>query len=396
MAKSKRFADGGMVESTRDRMYREAMAAKTTAPTATPMLSAPLAAAPAPQLDEETEIRMGLQRDGFSRGSYASGGRVEGPGTVKAMGLPMLNAMKDATHTPVKMADGGALPQLELAKPPSSFPPRISAPIATAEGQAAAGFRAAQAAKIAGAIAPAAEAVAPVAATTILGGISRALPYAGAAATGFEAGKSLGQSETGQDMGIAFRESRLGQFLGMSPPKYQQAPSPQAPAVPAAPPAPVAPVAAPKTVAPFQPQLGGPNTTQDLVTEARNAMATQGIGGAAYAKQLFRAAGVVNQENASSVAGQYHLQGILDDAHKQAEINKSIQESYKPIMGGPLGTDFTGAFTSKGGKPSFIPAADLQPQLTSAQILAKSRLDPGNKKFTDAELLAHYNTKYGK
>jgi hypothetical protein len=120
MAKSKRFADGGMVESTRDRMYREAMAAKTTAPTATPMLSAPLAAAPAPQLDEETEIRMGLQRDGFSRGSYASGGRVEGPGTgtsdsipamlshgeyvmpadtVKAMGLPMLNAMKDATHT---------------------------------------------------------------------------------------------------------------------------------------------------------------------------------------------------------------------------------------------------------------------------------------------------------
>jgi hypothetical protein len=68
MAKSKRFADGGMVESTRDRMYREAMAAKTTAPTATPMLSAPLAAAPAPQLDEETEIRMGLQRDGFSRG----------------------------------------------------------------------------------------------------------------------------------------------------------------------------------------------------------------------------------------------------------------------------------------------------------------------------------------
>jgi hypothetical protein len=235
-----------------------------------------------------------------------------------------------------------------------------------------------------------------VAATTILGGISRALPYAGAAATGFEAGKSLGQSETGQDMGIAFRESRLGQFLGMSPPKYQQAPSPQAPAVPAAPPAPVAPVAAPKTVAPFQPQLGGPNTTQDLVTEARNAMATQGIGGAAYAKQLFRAAGVVNQENASSVAGQYHLQGILDDAHKQAEINKSIQESYKPIMGGPLGTDFTGAFTSKGGKPSFIPAADLQPQLTSAQILAKSRLDPGNKKFTDAELLAHYNTKYGK
>lgn len=167
---------------------------------------------------------------------------------------------------------------------------------------------------------------------------------------------------------------------------------------PAATPAAATPTAANAITAPnFLPTLSGPNNAQAMVSEGRNLMDTQGIGGFVQAKGLNRMAQTVNQTNDPLIHGQYELQNTAMTANERLEQAKLHElqrnqqlETWTPdknMMGELLGYGRT-----KGGVPQYVTKESLMSKPTLAQFLAKAR--PVNPKATDADLTAHYNTTY--
>jgi hypothetical protein len=173
-------------------------------------------------------------------------------------------------------------------------------------------------------------------------------------------------------------------------------------AVDDAPLAPTAPVAAKEAAKPivapnFMPTMSGPNTAQDMVSEGRNLMNTQGIGGFVQAKGLNRMAQTVNQTNEPLIRGQYELQNTAMTANERLEQAKLVEhqrlqnlETWTPdknMMGELMGYGRT-----KGGTPQYVTKESLVAKPTLAQFLAKAR--PVNPKATDEQLTAHYNATY--
>jgi hypothetical protein len=164
-----------------------------------------------------------------------------------------------------------------------------------------------------------------------------------------------------------------------------------------------APAAAPATAKPisapnFMPTMSGPNTAQDMVSEGRNLMDTQGIGGFVQAKGLNRMAETVNQTNEPLVRGQYELQNTAMTANERLEQAKLVVhqrqqnlETWTPdknMMGELLGYGRT-----KGGTPEYVTKESLMSKPTLAQYIAKNSLV--NPKATTAEHTAQYNARYG-
>jgi hypothetical protein len=150
------------------------------------------------------------------------------------------------------------------------------------------------------------------------------------------------------------------------------APAPTAPVVaPAAPAA--APAAAKPIVAPsFMPTMTEPNTAQDMVSEGRNLMNTQGIGGFVQAKGLNRMAQTVNQTNDPLIHGQYELQNTAMTANERLEQARLAEhqrlqnlETWTPdknMMGELLGYGRT-----KGGTPQYVTKESLAPKPVIAE-----------------------------
>jgi hypothetical protein len=174
-------------------------------------------------------------------------------------------------------------------------------------------------------------------------------------------------------------------------PSPEPTPAPAAPAPVAAAPAPAQPITAPN----FMPTMSGPNTAQDMVSEGRNLMNTQGIGGFVQAKGLNRMAQTVNQTNDPLIRGQYELQNTAMTANERLEQAKLAErqrqqnlETWTPdknMMGELLGYGRT-----KGGIPQYVTKESLMPKqtVTKAQVDAaaakKGITDPAQlKKFYD-------------
>jgi hypothetical protein len=171
------------------------------------------------------------------------------------------------------------------------------------------------------------------------------------------------------------------------------APAPtQTPVVPA-------PVAAQPITAPnFMPTMTGPNTAQDMVSEGRNLMNTQGIGGFVQAKGLNRMAQTVNQTNEPLVRGQYELQNTAMTANERLEQAKLAehqrqqnQETWTPDKN-TVG-ELQGYGRTKGGVPQYVTKESLMAKPTLAQYIARNSL--ASPKATTAEHTAQYNARYG-
>jgi hypothetical protein len=145
--------------------------------------------------------------------------------------------------------------------------------------------------------------------------------------------------------------------------------SPLAPTASAAPASAAAkPIAAPN----FMPTMSGPNNAQDMVSEGRNLMNTQGIGGFVQAKGLNRMAQTVNQTNDPLIRGQYELQNTAMTANERLEQAKLAehqrqqqQETWTPdknMMGELLGYGRT-----KGGAPQYVTKESLVPKPAIAE-----------------------------
>jgi hypothetical protein len=175
-------------------------------------------------------------------------------------------------------------------------------------------------------------------------------------------------------------------------------------AAPAAAPAttPTAPIAAPaaqeKVTAPnFLPTLSGPNDAQEMISQGRDLMNTQGIGGFVQAKGLNRMAQTVNQTNAPLISGQYELQNAAMNANERLEQAKLADrqrqqqmETWTPdknMMGELLGYGRT-----KGGTPQYVSKESLMAKPTLAQFVAKN--GPLNPKVDQAGLEAKYKALY--
>lgn len=165
-----------------------------------------------------------------------------------------------------------------------------------------------------------------------------------------------------------------------------------------APTTPTAPAAAKQVTAPeFMPTLSGPNTAQEMVSEGRNLMNTQGIGGFVQAKGLNRMAQTVNQANEPLIQGQYGLKREAMTANERLEQAKLAEhqkqqnlETWTPDKS--ITGELIGYGRTKGGRPEYVTKESLMSKPTLAQFLAKAR--PVNPKATDAELTAHYNATY--
>lgn len=163
-----------------------------------------------------------------------------------------------------------------------------------------------------------------------------------------------------------------------------------------------APTAVPEAAKPisapnFMPTMSGPNTAQDMVSEGRNLMNTQGIGGFVQAKGLNRMAQTVNQTNEPLIRGQYELQNTAMTANERLEQAKLAElqrqknlETWTPDKN-MLG-ELMGYGRTKGGTPQYVTKESLMSKPTLAQFLAKARLV--NPKATDEQLTAHYNATY--
>ncbi len=184
-----------------------------------------------------------------------------------------------------------------------------------------------------------------------------------------------------------------------APAPLPAAPTPEpAPAAPAPSPAAPSPAAAKPAINPnFMPTMTGPNTAQDMLSEGRTLMNTQGIGGFVQAKGLNRMAQTVNQANAPLISGQYGLQEAALTANERLERAKLDEhqrqqnlETWTPdknMMG-----ELVGYGRTKGGRPEYVTKESLMSRPTLAQFLAKAR--PVNPKATDEQLTAHYNATY--
>lgn len=159
------------------------------------------------------------------------------------------------------------------------------------------------------------------------------------------------------------------------------------------------PVAQEKVTAPnFLPTLSGPNDAQEMISQGRDLMNTQGIGGFVQAKGLNRMAQTVNQANQPLISGQYELQNTAMNANERLEQAKLVDrqrqqqlETWTPdknMMGELLGYGRT-----KGGTPQYVSKESLLAKPTLAQYIAKNSLV--NPKATVADHTAQYNARYG-
>jgi hypothetical protein len=120
------------------------------------------------------------------------------------------------------------------------------------------------------------------------------------------------------------------------------------------------------------PTMSGPNTAQDMISEGRNLMNTQGIGGFVQAKGLNRMAQTVNQTNEPLVRGQYELQNTAMTANERLEQAKLAerqrqqnQETWTPdknMMG-----ELHGYGRTKGGVPQYVTKESLMAKPTVAE-----------------------------
>jgi hypothetical protein len=151
-------------------------------------------------------------------------------------------------------------------------------------------------------------------------------------------------------------------------------PAPEPTPAPAAtePVAPAPEAAKPITAPNFMPTMSSPNTAQDMGSEGRNLMNTQGIGGFVQAKGLNRMAQTVNQTNEPLIRGQYELQNTAMTANERLEQAKLVEHqrqqnlaTWTPdrnMMGELLGYGRT-----KGGTPQYVTKESLMPKPAIAE-----------------------------
>jgi len=295
---------------------------------------------------------------GLVRKNMKSGGRVKGPGsgtsdsvpamlshgeyvmpadTVRKVGAGKLDAIKNATHNPMggmtEMGMGG-LPHMAGG----GVVPATQAPVDP---------QAAQAASDRDAIEQSFSMQNPLVAA---GADLATLPgraFGGAYNTAARLPNAFGANLPT----IADNSPFFGGNSASMTPYYDKlragAPAPAATPAPAAPaPAatPTAPAATPAATSAMPTITPDTSYVKGLIDKAQHLMDTEGIGGAAEAKQLFRAAGMMNQANAPIVSGQYHLQGM------QAFAGRS-EPHYNPLTG-----QYLGSYTASGpGAGTYTP-----------------------------------------
>ena len=278
---------------------------------------------------------------GLVRKNMKSGGRVKGPGsgtsdsvpamlshgeyvmpadTVRKIGAGKLDAIKNATHNPMggmtvngmgglpHMAGGGVVSPFrpmsddDIAMANSAWPDQTSAP------------------------APA---------------MAAPSPSSGQALATLMSPNSGGYMNAGNNITQAGGVQPTVPMGGL-PPAPAATPAPAQAAAPT--PAPAAPAATPAATSAMPTMTPDTSYVKGLIDKAQHLMDTEGIGGAAEAKQLFRAAGMMNQANAPIVSGQYHLQGM------QAFAGRS-EPHYDPLTG-----QFLGSYTASGpGAGTYTP-----------------------------------------